>query len=201
VLRLTIAGLDSCIIKDLRHLSDSRQTWLALATDANQILECQPISGNEICARYALPLGSAFNVFNEKLVTHIDAMVVDTLAPKIQAADRTVQSIALACKGIGYCNMLIWAKVKDESVLIQKDHDISPIFAEMAITRLNDLILKVMGSIRGVQHELDTESRSGIILWYLYLSVIHKELPKLGRCRILVSHAIFHDIYCNLTQA
>jgi hypothetical protein len=168
--------------------------------DERHILECQPISEDEIGARYALTIKEASNIFDKDLVSYLDEIVVDTWAPKIQATDPALQSIDLACLGIGYCNMLIFAKVEDDPLLIENGNGFSPIFAERAMTRLNDLIIKVMSPVRGSQYELDTESRSGIILWYLYLSVIDTELPKLGRCRILVSHIILYNVCCHLTQ-
>jgi hypothetical protein len=165
------------------------------------MLECQPTSVLEIGASYHLTPGGHFNVSNHGLVAQLDRMVVDTWAPKIQAKDGAVKSIPLACLGIGYCNMLIFTNLQDNSELPFDKHDLSPVFAELAIMRVNGLIANAMNLIRNVQYGLDAESRSWLILWYLYSSIIRAKLQKLGHCKLLVSPIISRSIFVDSPEA
>jgi hypothetical protein len=156
------------------------------------MLEVQPTSGPEISASYHLILGGGFNVSNHSLADQLDHMVADIWAPKILAKNEALKSIALACLGIGYCNMLIFANLQDNSQPPFGKHDLSPIFADLVINRINELTANPMNLIRRVQYKLDVQSRSWVILWYLYSSIIRTKLKNLGHCRLLVSSIVLY---------
>jgi hypothetical protein len=154
------------------------------------MLECQPTSGLEIGGLYTFTLGGAFNISNQDFVAQLDRMVLDTFAPKIQAKDGDPKSISLACLGIGYCNMLIFANLQDNSEPPFDRHELSPIFAELAIMRINGLVSDTMNLVRNDQHGLGADSRPFLDLWFLYLSA----MPKLGRLQLFVSSITLHSI-------
>jgi hypothetical protein len=156
------------------------------------MLEVQPTSGTEISASYHLILGGGFNVSNHGLAAQLDHMVADMWAPKIQAKNEAKKSIALACLGIGYCNMLVFANLQDNSEPPVGKHNLSPVFADLAINRINELIADPMNSIRGAEYKLDVQSRSWVILWYLYSSVTLTKLKNLGHCKLMVSSIALH---------
>jgi hypothetical protein len=137
---------------------------------------------------------------NHDFFAQLDCMVANTFAPKISAANEAMKSIAFACLGIGYCNMLIFANLQDNSDDTLDKLDLPPIFADLAIKRINELTANRMNLIRRVQYDLDEESRSWVILWYLYSSIMRNMLGKLGQCKLLVSSIIPYSTFVVLSE-
>jgi hypothetical protein len=123
---------------------------------------------------------------NEEFIDQVDKMV-ETWALKIRAKNGALKSISLACRAIGYCNLLIFAKLQNKSDPPLHELDLSPIFAYFVIMVVENLVASVMSSVRTVQCELDPESRSFMVIWYRYSLIMRTLLPKLGHCELFVS--------------
>jgi len=122
---------------------------------------------------------------NDEFIDQIDKMV-ETWALKIRAKDEALKSISLACRAIGYCNLLIFVKLQNKSDPPLHELDLSSTFAYFAIMAIKNLVANVMSSVRSVQYELDPETRSFMVIWYRYSLIMRTLLPKLGRCELFV---------------
>ncbi len=106
-------------------------------------------------------------------------------SPKIQGEDQDSQSIHDARLGIGYINMLWWAKIE---VLLGPpglSQYFSLLLTRVFLRRTNELIESGLSPVRNGQDDM-TEARHGITLWYLYISQTHKALERSGHCGMFV---------------
>lgn len=198
---ITIIVLESRIIAQIRAWSETQQAGLASITDSHFMLECLPTSGPQVGLSYHLVTGAHLNVSNHAFVAQLDRMVTDTFAPKIRTKVEALQSIASACLGIGYFNMLVFANLLDSSEVFLDKPDLSPIFANVAIARINELTANCLNSIRSVQYRLDEESRSCVSLWYLYSSTMRTKLKHLDHCMLFVSYIVLYFTFIVSSKA
>jgi hypothetical protein len=117
--------------------------------------------------------------------------MLEKWALEIQPRGRGWKSIHLACLAIGCYHMLVFGKLQDNSEPHDKP-DLSPILAHWILYQSKDLVAQIMDPVRSV-HELNAKTRPGVVLLYLYLSMLL--LPKLKamrRCQLWVSCIIPH---------
>lgn len=151
------------------------------------VLEYPSSSDLEIGTSYPFLIPGGVKASKKDLAAQLDGMVLHEWAPKIQTRGQMTASIESACISIGYCHMLIFGKVQKNSGPPFNKHDLSPILADFAITRMSDLIEDLMRPVRYVQLELDSTTRPALVLWYLYLIFLPPKLKTVGHCQMFVS--------------
>jgi hypothetical protein len=175
--------VESTIIEDLRRISAAKQNELNLLTNSGYTLKFQAKSGLNT---HNFELRGPIDISNEDFVAQFDKMVDDMWSLKVTAKDGVVKSISLACRAIGYCNLLIFVKSQNESDSPLNRYDISLILAEFAIMRIKDIFNNAMGMVRSVQYELDAEARSFMAIWWHYLSILRTQFRKLSSYKLFV---------------
>ena len=141
-----------------------------------------------------LELRGPIDIANKDFVAEFDSMVDDKWAPKIPAKDDAVKSILLACRAVGYCNLLIYVKLQNKSDPPLHEQNLNPIFAYFVTMRIKDIVANVMNSARSVQYELNAESRSFMFIWYRYSSIMRAQLQRLDHCELFVSLTTLYSL-------
>jgi hypothetical protein len=164
-----------------------QQNELCLLTNSGYTLKFQAKSGLNT---HNFELRGPIDISNVDFVAQFDKMVDYMWSLKVTAQDGVVKSISLACRAIGYCNLLIFVKPQNVSDSPLHQYDLSPILAEFAIMRIKDIVTNVMSMVRSVQYELDAEPRSFMAIWWHYLSVMRTQSRTLSSCKLFVRSKI-----------
>lgn len=152
----------------------------------HHILICRFALDLEGRKQFTINFVGALCVTNSKLVDLIDKMVLDRCGLILETNNGATSSATLACLCIGYMNMAFWAQVTDKSKSPSQKHNFSAEFAQLIFLRIDDLVSNIMEFVRYETGHDDAESRSGVHLLYLYLSVLQVKRRKLGCSKIFV---------------
>jgi hypothetical protein len=197
---MTAVAFMERILVILQGTAAANKPWLPLDDKASYVVHCRPASNSETSKLYNLSFTGAFDMANIGFAKQLDQMVWELWTPGIEAKNNDKPSVPLACLCIGYLHLLFRVRLVDESKSPYNQHNFLVLLTQTSLIRLDALIISVTKSVRDGRREIDSESRPGLVLLYLYLSDLCNLLQHSDDCTMFVSFSKFPSHIPTLTS-